>query len=284
MASTSGRILLGVGVLLVAASIGSAILYRNRARLAEQQAGAARAEADTLRARIAAAPIPVAPAPEPAPTGAAAGEVARAEDSGALSRIHELEVALAEKDRVIWDLQVQATNRPPPEERRGRDRGDWMEDLRQNDPARYKEMQKRREERQREMSRQYAEKAAYFLKRDTSKMKDEEKASYDLMLQLLDETWRLSEQMRAELSPEERRELRQTLHEKAEVLNPLLEQERARTFAELGEQVGYTGEAATEFADYLESIIELTSPRGLFRGGPPGGWGPGEAGGPPPGR
>ena len=284
MASTSGRILLGVGVLLVAASIGAAVFYRNRARLAEQQAGAARAEADTLRARIAAAPIPVAPAPEPAPTGAAAGEVARAEDSEALSRIRELEVALAEKDRVIWDLQVRATNRPPPEERRGRDRGDWMEDLRQSDPARYEEMQKRREERQREMSRQYAEKAAYFLKRDTSKMKDEEKASYDLMLQLLDETWRLSEQMRAELSPEERRELRQTLREKAEVLNPLLEQERARTFTELGEQVGYTGEAAAEFADYLESIIELTSPRGLFRGGPPGGWGPGEAGGPPPGR
>ncbi|HOW97856.1 MAG TPA: hypothetical protein P5567_10730 [Kiritimatiellia bacterium] len=269
--------------MLAAASIVASLVYLNRAARAEQQAAAARAEADTLRARVSASAAVVAPAPEDSPAEVPAIAVARADDSEAQARIRELETALAEKDRVIWDLQARATNRPPPEDRRGRDRGDWMEDLRQRDPARYEEMQKRREERQREVSRQYAEKAAYFLKRDTSKMTDEEKASYDLMLQLLDETWRLSEQMRSELSPEQRRELGQALREKARVLNPLLEEERARTFIELGEQVGYAGAAATEFADYLESVIDLTSPRGMFRGGPPGGRGPGGSGGAPPG-
>ncbi|MBP7830262.1 MAG: hypothetical protein KA248_10130 [Kiritimatiellae bacterium] len=278
MTSRSNRILLGFTLVLAAAAIGAAILYRNQARLAQEQADVARTEAETWRARAWTEPAAVAPSPQAAPVEVPAGVAVRAEDSGAQERIRALETALAEKDRVIWDLQVRATNRPPPEERR--DRGDWMEELRQSDPARYEEMQKRREERQREVSRQYAEKAAYFLKRDTSKMKDEEKASYDLMLQLLDETWRLTEQMRVVNSPEQRRELGMALREKARVLNPLLEEERTRTFVELGEQVGYTGAAAAEFADYLESIIELTSPRGLFRGGPPGGRG---GGGPPPG-
>lgn len=273
----------GAGLAVLAAALYVAGMYKKRADRWHAQWAAVREEANLLRAG--APTLHGEPRPEPVPAAPAVAEVARAEaaDPAQQDRIRQLETALAEKDRVIRDLQAAATNRPPPEERRRREPAEWMEELRRNDPARYEEFQKRREERQREQSKQFAEKAAYFLQRDTAKMGGEEKESYNLMLQLLDETWRLSEQMRADMPPDQRRDLRQALREKAEVLNPLLAQERTRTFIEAGLEVGYSETEAADFAEYLNEIIELTSPRGMFRGGPPGGWGAGGPGGPPPG-
>lgn len=264
-------------LLLAAASL--AAFYKLRADQLHGQWMEARSEADELRRRP--LPPPTEP-PPPEPVGevkaAYVSPAVDPEDPALRDRVRELEIALAEKDRVIWDLQVKATNRPPTDDRERRDPRDWMEELRQSDPARYEEIQKRREDRQREISEQFAEKAAYFLKRDTSKMEETERESYNLMLQLLDETWRLTEQMRVEMPPDQRRELRQALREKAEVLNPLLQQERIRTFTEAGLAAGYTDDQAAQFAEYLNTVVDLTSPRGMFRGGPPGGWDGGRGG------
>ncbi|MBU1692718.1 MAG: hypothetical protein KKC51_02020 [Verrucomicrobia bacterium] len=265
------KIALAVSLILLIVALSVAALYKIRADRLHGQWMATRAEADELRRRPLPPPMEPSP-PEPVVEVKAAyvSPVADPEDPALRDRVRELEAALAEKDRVIWDLQVKATNRPPDEARRPRDQRNWMEELRQSDPARYEEIQKRREERQQQISDQFAQKAAYFLKRDTSKMAEAERESYSQMLQLLDETWRMAEQLRVEMPREERRALSESLHEKMDVLNPLLQQERTRTFMEAGLEVGYSDEEAAQFAEYLNTVIDLTSPRGMFRGGPPG--------------
>ena len=114
------------------------------------------------------------------------------------------------------------------------------------------------------------------------------RAEYERMLGLLDETWRLSEQMQSDLSWEERRPLMQTLRENMDELGPMMEAERDRTFCEIGRDFGYTESEAQDFADYLNGIIDVTSMRSLFggmHGGPGGGGGDrggGARGGEPP--
>ena len=112
-------------------------------------------------------------------------------------------------------------------------------------------------------------------------------AEYKRMLGLLDETWRLSEQMQADLAPEERHDLMRTMHENVDELTPLMETERDRTFYEIGRDFGYTESEAKDFVEYLNGIIEVTSMRALFggmHGGPGGGGdrGGGARGGEPP--
>lgn len=265
-------LLLGVSILAVQSA-------RNAVRLG-QEAAAARAETAALRQQLR----------EPA---AAQPEFSSGLDADVWrSRVGRLESQLAEKDRLIAALRKpdetppEPTGMPPPgpppgEDRRpGRDRGAWLEEIKQTDPRRYEEIQARRQEARERRQRSIAEQATYFLNRDVAKMDENEIAEYKRMLGLLDETWRLSEQMQAELSPEERHDLMRTMRDNMQELTPLMETERDRTFYEIGRDFGYTESEAQDFAEYLNGIIEVTSMRTLFGGmrggdrvGPPDGGG-----------
>ncbi len=269
-------LLLGAAIVVVQATTKAARLGR--------EAAAAQAETAALRQQLqAAADTPSAPA-----TAGMDADVWR-------SRVNRLQEQLAEKDRLIATLRKSdepapvPTDMPPPgpppgEDRRpGRDRGAWLEEIKQTDPQRYEEIQARRQEARQRRQRSIAEQANYFLDRDTSKMDEDEAAEYKRMLGLLDETWRLSEQMQANLAPEERHDLMRTMHENVDELTPLMEAERDRTFYEIGRDFGYTEDEAQDFVEYLNGIIEVTSMRTIFGGmhGGPGGGGPWGGGGGP---
>ncbi|HRT06235.1 MAG TPA: hypothetical protein P5204_11110 [Kiritimatiellia bacterium] len=282
------RIALAVCVILLLGAASVAVQATTKAARLGRAAAAAQAEATALRQQVqAAADTPAAPA--------AAGmdaDVWR-------SRVNRLQEQLAEKDRQIAALRQAAqaapepaaamSSNPPAEERRpGRDRGVWLEEIKQTDPQRYEEIQARRQEARERRQRSIAEQAAYYLNRDTAKMDEAARAEYERMLGLLDETWRLSEQMQSDLSWEERRPLMRTLHDNMDELGPLMEAERDRTFFEIGQDFGYTESEAKDFVEYLNGIIEVTSMRALFggmHGGPGGGGGDrggGARGGEPP--
>lgn len=260
---------------------------RKAARLG-REAAAARAEADTLRQQL------------PMPSGIQQGSASGMDPEVWRERIRRLQAQIDEKDRLIAALQqkpaeaapqpggVAPANRTADQRRPWRDRSAWLEELKQTDPRRYEEIQTRRQEARQKTQRSIAEQATYYLDRDTSKMDETELADYDKLLGLLDETWRLAEQMQSDLPWEERRPLMRTLHENMQELTPLMESERDQAFYEVGLGFGYSESEAQEFTDYLNSVIEVTSMRTLMdsmhgggRGGGPdgGGGGPGSGGG-----
>lgn len=279
------KIVLAIGVLLL---LGVSLLAVQAARTAArlgQETAAAQAEADALRQQL------QKPADDPsAPAVGMDADVWR-------SRVNRLQEQLAEKDRLIASLRKpdeappgDPTAMPPPGpppgdgRRPGRDRGAWLEEIKQTDPQRYEEIQARRQEARERRQRSIAEQANYFLDRDTSKMDENEAAEYKRLLGLLDETWRLSEQMQSDLSPEERHDLMRTMHDNMDELTPMMETERDRTFYEIGRDFGYTEGEAKDFVEYLNGIIEVTSMRTLFggmHGGGPRGGGPPDGGGAP---
>ena len=265
-------LLLGVAIVAVQATAKAARLGR--------EAAAAQAETVALRQQL------QQPADDqPAPAAGMDADVWR-------ERVDRLQAQLAEKDRQIASLQKpaeaapEAAGGPPPnpplgEDRRPwRDRGAWLEEIKQTDPQRYEEIQARRQESRQRMERSIAEQATYYLKRDTAKMDENELADYNRLLGLLDETWRLAEQMQSDLPSEERHSLMRTMHDNMEELTPLMETERDRTFYEIGLDFGYTESEAQDFKDYLNHVIDVTSMRTLFGGmhGGPGGGGPRDGG------
>jgi len=195
-------------------------------------------------------------------------------DENALQHLHdrvaELEAIIVAKDGVIQMLGQQATKATPaafvpPGER------DRLESVKETDPERYKEMQERREEGRRHMRDSLARTSAHVLERDTSEMTETEREEYGLMVQLLEETWQLAEQMETDLPREQRREIRHALRDNMRELDPLLQAERDRVFREVGAAVGYPEDEAGAFADYLNEVVDMTSLNWLRRAGGPGG-------------
>jgi hypothetical protein len=251
-------------VLLLSVSILAVHSNRSADRMAKK-AAAAQAEADALRQKLQGLDGTL-----PAPSSGMDDDIWRA-------RVGKLKAQLAEKDRRIASLQKTSdtataptdntSTNPVKEERRPwRNRGAWLEEIKESDPKRYEEIQERRKEARENMQRSIAEQADYYLSRDTSVMEEDEFAEYEQMLVLLDETWGLAEQMQSNMPWEERRTIRRTMHDNMEQLDPLLDTERDREFYQIGLDFGYTESEAAEFTDYLNGVIEVTSMRSLYEG------------------
>jgi hypothetical protein len=149
-----------------------------------------------------------------------------------------------------------------------------MENLRTSDPQRYEEMQKRRQEMQQRVQDAWTQKTNYFMNRETSAMSDAELEEYTTMITLLEETWKLSQRMRADLSHDERHEVMSALRSNMVVLAPLIDNERNREYYDLATAMGHNEEEASAFVGYVNQITSNTSLRailpGVMRGGAPG--------------
>jgi hypothetical protein len=253
--------------LAVAGTFGLALHARSVQRDLERQLAIA-------RARAAAAPVampltepiveaePAMPVPPPA---------AASEDQQ--RRILELEERIRAKDDVILALRQAATNSAPAPESFWRGRQEWLEQLKTNNPAEYEAAIKERDESRRRVREAYARKAAHFLEHDTSTMTETEVTHYNLMLKLLDDAWKISDQLRAENLPrEQRRELVGAIHDTMEQLGPLLENERNRELNILARELGYQEDEAAVFVSYVTNIIDATSMQGVIPRGPGGRW------------
>ncbi len=256
-----------LAVLLVVAVIATtttlAVHYRNLSEHYRLQAARAAAELAERHATIPApgremAAVVVAPAP-------AAG-VPPTEDAGLRDRIRLLEAQVAEKDTFIAALRDRGTNRPPDRSLGRRDRFGGPESMRTNNPAMFAEFEKRRQEAQQRMQDAFARKAEYLLKKDVSKLSEGEKARHDELVKLLDETWKLTQQMQGDLPWEDRREAMRSMRENMMALEPMLLAERNKEFESLGISLGYNQADAANFSAYLADVIDLTSVQSLFQG------------------
>lgn len=267
-----------VGLLVFTTLASSGLAIRANRRVQSLAGELAQAQQRVVRASSTNPAPSLAPAAMPAVTKPEAPAIAVPE-TNAISALREqvrlLESRLWEKDVLIASLQAAASNQTPTARQGPRDRNDWLENLKNADPERYKEIQARREESRQRVQQSFAKKAAHFLNHDTSTMTKDEVREYEQMLSVLNETWELAEQLRSELPREERHALISTLRENVRTLTPLLEQEREREFYKLGQEFGYSPEESQQFVEYLNNIMDVTSMRPVFeamgRGGMGGG-------------
>jgi len=201
--------------------------------------------------------------------------------------VRDLEERIKAKDEQIVMLHAMlATNQAPatppqPEERRS-----WMDDLRENDPERYKEIRERQETARQAAKYEIAKKAAHFLQRDDASMTEAEAEQYARMMNLLTESLRLTEKLNADLPRDQRWDIARSLRENMRDLSPMLESEREKEFYQIGKDMGYSDDDAVAFASYIREVVDLTSVQSIFRSSMQamgGGWGGRGGGGDGPG-
>jgi len=187
--------------------------------------------------------------------------------------VEVLKALLVEKQAEIVELIAnpvvpQREERPPRESWEDR-----MARMKAEEPEQYAEMIQRREERQKEMRYNLAERTATFMDLDTSQMTEKERANHEALVERMAKVWELSEQFQDPEAPPNREAMRELFSEMREV-RPLMEQERTIMFKQLGTDLGYAGQDATDFAAHVEDIIGATSlqmpghgRRGRSRGG-----------------
>lgn len=264
----------GVGLILLGTATGLALHYRQAAVELEQDLAALR---EVREKPAVSSPSPKTARPEPSVSGVtenAAGLGSGSDPWEALKEENrQLTEALRARDEQLAWLRQASTPAVTNQSDR-RDRGNWLEDLKQSDPERYEEIVQAREAARQRVEDAFARKAAHFLNRDWSGWSDEEIAAYNGMLSLLDQTWQLADRMRADdLSREDRRDLRRALMGNLQELTPWLEQERDNEFYQIAVQIGYSEADASMFVDYLNNLIDVTSMGSIWRGMRPGGGG-----------
>ncbi len=147
---------------------------------------------------------------------------------------------------------------------------DRMAQLKRDDPARYEELQKQREEFRQRMQAQADERAEFLKKIDTAAMTDEQRVNHEKLAQAVEQARAMVAQIAA-MSPEDAAAARQQMSETIGSVSDLYQQERRYLLEQTGRAIGYAGTDAGQFADYVQQIYDQTSlPRG-FGGGRGGG-------------
>ncbi len=153
----------------------------------------------------------------------------------------------------------------PPEQRRRESWDERMARMKEEDPEGYAERIKQREEFREKIKYDLATRTATFMDLDTSSMSEKEFSAHEQLVDRMGTIWELMEQMQ---NPEEsNREVMGQLFREAREIRPLMEQERATMFRILGEDLGYKGKEAKEFATHIDSIISATTLRPPHGGG-----------------
>ena len=208
-----------------------------------------------------------------APPAAVAAPLSAAADAQQLLELRRQVAALqAARDRLQSDLAaaqlaladrekstaVPAVSAPGSNTARRASFEDRMAQLQRDDPARYEEMQKQREEFTRRVQTQADERSEFLKKIDTAGMTGEQRVNHDKLLQAVEQARALMAQV-ATLPPEEAAAARRQMGEAVGTVSELYQQERRYLLEQTGRAMGYPGMEATQFADYIQQIYNQTA-------------------------
>ena len=241
--------------IIALASIASAISLSSKNKAAKAEVLALQEQIANMKASV----PDITPEPE----------IIYMTSNGDTNEVTDLKSRLAAKEAELASLQnndeqQQRNERPSWEER--------MAQMKEEDPEGYAEMVKRREERQQRVQYNLAERTATFMDLDTSMMTEEELANHEQLVTMMAKVWELSEQFNdPEAAPD--REAMREMWNLAREVQPLMNLEREVMLKQLGTEVGYEGDDAAGFAEYIEEIYTTTSMRSIMGGR--GGGGPG---------
>lgn len=194
-----------------------------------------------------------------------------AEDRKALesyrSEIQELQLQLTERDLRITELAEQVKNFEEEREARGRRRRRRQEEmakLKEEDPERYKEIEKQRAEFRERLKTNAGDQYAFLEAVDVSKWPVEWQENHAKLLEtvaIINEVINKA----AEGGSDERNTRRQMFTQLRES-REMFTAEQDMLLYDTARQMGFDEDGSWEFVDYIQTIHNVTSPRGLFRG------------------
>lgn len=254
-------IIAGATSLIAVISIGSALSLTSKNK-------AAKSEILDLQTQIAHMEAAV-------PDVSAEPEIIYLDSSGDTNELTNLKNQLAEKDAQLEALKANGGERVERQRGENGQRESWedrMTRMKEEDPEGYEKMIQERGERQQRMRYNLAERTATFMDLDTSTMSEEELAKHEQLVARMAEVWEMSEKFQdPEAAPD--REAMREMWRVAREVQPLMRSERNVMLKQLGNEMGYEGKDAEDFASYIDEIYDATSTRSLMPGRGRGGRG-----------
>lgn len=147
-----------------------------------------------------------------------------------------------------------------------------MERMRTEDPERYAEMQKRREEGRRMMEQREQNRMDMLASVDRNLLTPQQRENHDKLVATLTQLQEMRVQRENGTAGEETEESRRAMWESLRSLGDMYQQERDTLLAVTAQTAGYKGDQVNEFVEQIKNIYETTS---MGFGGPGFGGGPG---------
>ena len=255
-----------------------------------------------FQTQSAAAPEPAPPAPvvvqQPEPIVAPISTTERADaiPDGLSDEIATLKAALAKKNLDIIDLRkrlaekneavANAEERRPKRDGERGERGQFLQRLRERDPERYEEINKAMNVLAERMTGNLGEKFGFFEQLSQEQMTEDQRSNHEKLLEKMATVRELFAAMQNTQEPTELDAMRGEAFGAMRELGDLMDVERGVALKEMGTQLGYAEEEASDFAEYIDYIYDMTSPRSIYKEfrdvmprGPGGGPGRGPGGG-----
>lgn len=201
-------------------------------------------------------------------------------------RIAALEKTLEKKDSEIERLRASArateTGAQPEETAQARPQrgtGDWrqqqrerMEELSREDPDEYARIKQERIEFQQRIVNNVGGQVEFLAGLSTDGLPQEQIDNHAMLLERLSVFREKVSQFNADPAAEDGDISRRELFGEFREIAPLLETERQVVLGNLATELGYAGEEAQSFIEYVEYVNNMTSPRAIMQGV---GWGGG---------
>lgn len=256
-------ILLGVAALVLAVLCASLLRTNRQKTLAI--AG--------LEKQLASVEAPAAAVIPPAAPGVADSRAKNLERQLAEARREaaELRQVLGEKDQEIAEISHQKTEVSQRSRRdsSGDRRRNWMAQLKEENPERYEEIQKRIQEMNLRRKEGLETQLDFIVSIDPERLNDEQLANHTKLLEKLQQLRELNDQMQNPGEDADPRALHQQMREAMGGVRELLDNERGIVLEQFAKDLGYTDKGATEFAEYIQEAYDKTSFRNVI------GWGRG---------
>ena len=190
------------------------------------------------------------------------------------ARIKELEAKLAgnqaEDVALISNAIASAQAARPPRGDRGRNPGEWMENLKKTDPARYTQMTNRFAQWRADRLNRQQSKLDFLSSIDTSHMSASARKTHEKLQDLIVRREEIEDEMHADpnMSWEERGQIFNRMREVDDQIRHLNGEERQTLLKETARELGLGRDDAEALSATIQDILTVTDNNPFGRGGP----------------
>ncbi len=185
------------------------------------------------------------------------------------TKIVSLTESLAVKNEMLDKLQAQLKEQQGQASARlgrgGSSFAERMKKLAEENPEAYKQMQERMAAMRERMRKGTVSRAEFFKGLNTDSLNEKQQAA---LKGLQDKMARIDEinAKMADAPPEEQAELQREVFMEMRGTREMMTTARDAALDSLASEIGYEGDAADQFTDYIDYIYDMTNLRSLFRG------------------
>lgn len=181
------------------------------------------------------------------------------------AKIASLMSSLSEKNDQIDQLLAKQQDTVNKKSEPRMSHSDRMEKLKIENPDEYKKIQDRMNSMRDRIAKGTASRSEFFNGLDSSRLDEKQQESLKALQEKMVRIDELNKKL-ADATPEEQSELRGEFFAEMRGTRELMDSARNTALDNLAQDIGYEGEEATQFREYLDYVNEMTSLRSMFGG------------------